>query len=252
MLGGDTAALHRLDARQLADSALRYYYLSARLGYVDTSDYYPVRQLEAFRQQPCNPSFVPFDSHPRGAFLPPDYLANLKANWMTRFDVKYCDVLDRSESVAKSIGKQLAGLQEDPLFGAELPEGSEAYRFTWLRPSLPPLMVRVESNGFQHQLCWKLGTNIDHYRDACQLSDSGSRLLTDGEWDEVKALMTEARLDSLENHIERSFHDDARWFVEHLDGSRFKALYLTNPPESLITACLYLVRLTGEKIPLWY
>lgn len=252
MLGGDTLALPRLDPRQLADSALAYYYRAARLGYINKYSYYVVRQLENYLHLPNNPQFVPPDLLPEGAFLPYDYFANLKDDWMTQFDVKYTDVFNYSETWAKRLGQELSGLEESPLYGAALPDGDEAYRFTWLRQTLPPLMIRIETHGSQHRLVWKLGTYKDRHSREYKLSDSGSRSLSDTEWDTLRSMMAAAQFDSLETSLKKSYNPGVVWYVEHLDGSRFKAYRSDHPSQPLIDACLYMVRLTGKDFPLYY
>ena len=127
---------------------------------------------------------------------------------------------------------------------------SEIYRFTWLRTFHNPIAIRIERNGNNYKLYWKLCNGTGGYEPG-QLTVIKQKTLDKAAWDEFINRVNQINFWSLmTNESEVLGSDGARWILEGKTSAKYHVVDRWTPSEkgNYYQCCDYLIGLTDLKI----
>ena len=151
--------------------------------------------------------------------------------------------------------KHLAAMGEPNLLEfAE--EGTESYRFLWLRTYHSPVAIRLQRTGQSATLVGKRLDGAGGY-DPGSLIEDVTIEVEGGDWNEFIRLLEEAGYwRAATTEVDSRGVNGARWILEAVKGGRYHVVDRWSPSETrsleedsrLREACLHLLRLSGIRV----
>ncbi|MGJ8666245.1 MAG: tetratricopeptide repeat protein [Patiriisocius sp.] len=227
------------------DSALVYF---NKLWKVDISKrdliYFPIKQLECYLDKKVS-SQIPVNAVDdfNNCYFPSWYFADLKSNWECDFTINYLSEIELSNMYSGFIEEQLIGLKEDCIYDIFLNSNEEKYRFTWLRSFHNPISIRIEREGIDKFVYWKVGKGAAGYTPE-GLMNSGKKELSKREWKKFLRLFKKMHFYDLDNQHVVPTTDGATWTFERKDEHNYKAHTTNSPSKHFVKIRNYLLELS--------
>jgi hypothetical protein len=172
---------------------------------------------------------------------------------MTDFFPKgtFHDRSDFDEFVRVWYVKHLKASKELPLT-INYVEGSERYRFIWLRTFDQPIIIRIEMHDGKASLTAKVLSGKGGYEPGTIIEEI-SRNVSPEEWKSFKSLLVEADYWNITNSEFGAGLDGAQWVMESISEQGYYLVdlfcpYIFPPFVKFVEACFYLVGLSGINI----
>jgi hypothetical protein len=151
----------------------------------------------------------------------------------------------------------LAAMNEPSIYGLHLDKNTEKYRFLWLRTFHKPIAIRVwkDHTGISLRivrLSGKGGYKTGH------IERDESFALTPAQWSGFLKLLDEAAFwDMPSVNRDVAFADGSQWILEGKVGDKYHVVDRKCPLDdsgkrhldSFVACCRYLLKLSGEEIP---
>ena len=231
------------------DSALAYFKMIEKIDKrLSQIVYFPMQQLEYYKHRETKPSIDSLMGLEGNCFFPIWYFANLTARWYEDLSIDYQNALESSKSDADELQKQLMALEEPCLYDYKCSPNTEIYRFTWLRSFHHPIIIRVVKNANGIILSWKIGKGAAGYKPT-GLKEAGKVETSESQWANLLKLVDKANFLTLPNRKYVMMYDGADWTLEYRTNTIFKAHLTNEPSEEFKECCLYLLRLSGIRVP---
>lgn len=264
MYDGDSTVLWQYRYRHFPDSALKYKKLSylqpSKHIYDQMGKFYEIQQLEHYLGIPHDTTIHPvFDTvfqkyfqYDCGSILPKGWEDNLNVN-----------IEEEKQRFPIHWGTCLQQFKEEPLADKALSDNQEAWRFLWIRPNNNIVLVRVDFDGKEATLNWKVATQVYdngfcHKWEPDSIVRSGTHTLSSKEWQRLSALAQQADFDKTHCNACNNIADRTFFGIEHRTAYQFNTcamdtrMDMYNVPAALVNLGLEFVKLTGAGIPLDY
>ena len=144
--------------------------------------------------------------------------------------------------------EMLKALKEPILFNR--PSQNETYRFTWLRTFHNPVAIRIEKNGEDYMLFWKLCDGKGGYEPGQLVIDKFRKISRD-DWDNFIGLLKTVDfwdMESRETGLQGT--DGSQWILEGVNENNYHVVDRWTPRQNDYFDCgNFLIQLTDLKIP---
>lgn len=139
--------------------------------------------------------------------------------------------------------EQLLALQEPLLFNK--PMAKEVYRLTWLPTFSNPIAIRIEKDGDQYLLYWKICNGAGGY-DPGDLVVNKKKPIQKEEWDRFKTLLSATNYWNLSNLGRMSGFDGSHWIMEGSTQTRYQVVDRWSPGKEsdYYKLCSFLLKLS--------
>ncbi|KGO88537.1 hypothetical protein Q765_01110 [Flavobacterium rivuli WB 3.3-2 = DSM 21788] len=206
--------------------------------------YFPIKQLECIlRKSSVHKKPVEVNN-----YFQPGHFANLSENWECDFSKDLLYEVESSFEHDKWLSEQLKDLKEISLYKKQVLDDIEIYRFTWLRSFHNPIALRIEKSNNDVTLYYSIGKGMGGYK-PIGLKKRGSKKLTLTEWDNFVKLLSNGNYRELPNYDSTLMTDGAVWLLEYKTHDTYEAKADNNPGKNIYNSCIYLLRISGIKIP---
>ncbi|WP_025739849.1 hypothetical protein [Aquimarina pacifica] len=140
----------------------------------------------------------------------------------------------------------LFAMKEPLLFNKKTDKHS--YRFTWLRMYDKPMAIRIEKNGGEYHVYWKMLDGAGGYKpEALIVEDSKS--ITEQDWLDFTAFVEKADFLNMELGRDAMANDKSEWVLEGNDTTNYRVVRMGAPTEGdFYNACNFLISLTAVPI----
>ncbi len=181
-------------------------------------------------------------------YFPINRFVELENGWETSYKTDVLRAVDLTTFILDWYSGQLKALNEPLLFNQI---EDTVYRFTWLRTFHHPVAIRIQKEGGNIILSWKMSDGAGGYSPG-ELTVSKTKKLNNTEWNEFQKLLTKADYWSLPTNEQSDImgNDGSQWIIEGIENGKYNVVNRWTPRESDYQEIgKYLIKLTDLKIP---
>jgi hypothetical protein len=154
--------------------------------------------------------------------------------------------IEKDTFLVKWYSKHLYAMKEPILYNRKFDK--EIYRFTWLRTFHNPISIRIEKEGENYKLIWKLCNGAGGYEPGDLIVDK-EKLIDKITWDEFKTKISNADFWNLDIGRQTLGLDGAEWILEGVTSNNYYVVNMWSPTKgNFYDCCSYLIDLTDLNI----